>query len=373
MDKANNFISSLMIAVSNCSLYSKEHESFDDLAKKVHTVLLESMDGQFEIMVLDNDLVVNNTPVRSGGLHRISLLKRFNKKGIARVEISPGVSLAEIKQFIVDLSASGHVIKTYPHITAGSVNINDDMEAIDTSLDIFSFEEELGKLKESFDSISFDKKLQTVALHEIVVRFIATFKREKNILKFLSPVKDYSEYTYIHAANVSVLSMFQAKTLGISDDVLHEIGIAGLLHDTGKLFISNDILNKNGKLDDDEFNEIKKHPVLGARYLTKMDDITRLAPVAAFEHHMNYDGSGYPALNFKKKKQHFCSQIVAISDFFDAMRSRRPYRESWDVDNIFAIMKKNSGTQVNPLLLDHFIKSILDTLTPRQEEQAVAD
>jgi len=360
-----------MIAVSNCSLYSKEHESFDDLAKKVYAMLMESMTDRFEIMVLHNDLVVNNTPVRKGGLHRTSLLKRFTRKGIARVEISAGVSLAEIKQFIVDLSASRKGLRTYPHIKTGSVNISDGMGVIDTSLDTFSPDDETGKLKESFEAVTFQKKLQMVALHEVVVRFIAAFKGENNVLKFLCPVKDYSEYTYIHAANVAVLSMFQAKTLGIDDELLHDIGIAALLHDTGKLFISKDILDKKGKLDDNEFNEMKNHPVLGARYLAKMDDITRLAPLAAFEHHMQYDGSGYPVLNFQRKNQHFCSQIVAIADFFDALRSRRPYRESWEVEKIFALMVKNSGTAFNPLLLDHFIKSIRATLSLPEETQEV--
>jgi len=195
-----------------------------------------------------------------------------------------------------------------------------------------------------------------VGLEEIVVNFIANFKRESNILKILSPVKSFSEYTYTHATNVSLLTVFQAQTLGIRDELLHEVGISALLHDSGKLFIPKEILDKKGKLDEKEFEEIKKHPIHGARYLAKIDGLTRLAPIVAFEHHIKYDGSGYPQYSLNRKKPLIFSQIVAISDFFDALRSRRPYRASVNTKDILALMKKGSGKDFNPFLVDNFIK-----------------
>ncbi len=370
MEKLNNFISVLMVAISNCSLYSKGHASFDDLAVKALSALEEAMKERLEIMIIDNDLVVNGTPIRKVGLHGSNLMKRLRRKGISRVDFLKGISLNEIKQFIIDIAEPGKGLKTYPHIRTGAVDVRLGGMTLRTDIDLdfdinglsYSPNEELEKVKDVFHSASPFKKLNIAGLEEIVVHFIATFRKEARILKYLSPVKSYSEYTYTHATNVTVLSVFQAESLGIKDDLLHEIGVAALLHDAGKLFISRDILEKKGPLDEKEFEEIKKHPMYGAKYLAKMDNLTRLAPIIAFEHHMRYDGSGYPQPRINGRKQHICSQIVAVSDFFDALRSRRPYRASMNVKQIFALMKKGAGTDFNPFLVDNFIRLLQATL-----------
>ena len=357
MEPSKDFISTFMIAVSNCSLYSKEHEAFDELAKKTLAVLEENLKERLEIMIIDNELIVNKKSLRGGGLHRINIIKRLKKKCISRVDFLKGITLPEIKQFIVDISEPGKGLKTCPHIKTGAVDIRMGglkMDAVDISNLTFSPLEEIEKVKEVFHSAKPYRKLDIAGLEEVVVHFIGAFKKEANLLKLLSPIKSYSEYTYTHATNVSILSVLQAESLGIKDDLLHEFGVAALLHDAGKLFISREVLDKKGKLDDREFAEIKKHPLYGAKYLAKMDHLTRLAPIIAFEHHIKYDGTGYPDTRLNGKKQHICSQIVAISDFFDALRSRRPYRESWETKKIVALMKQNTGKDFNPVLLDNF-------------------
>ncbi|GBD97056.1 MAG TPA: HD domain-containing protein [Nitrospirae bacterium] len=357
MEPSKDFISTFMIAVSNCSLYSKEHEAFDELAKKTLAVLEEDLKDRLEIMIIDDELIVNKKPLRGGGLHRINIIKRLKKKGISRVDFLEGITLSEIKQFIIDISEPGKRLKSYPHIRTGAVDIRMGglkMDAVDINNLTFSPLEEIEKVKEVFHSAKPHRKLDIAGLEEVVVHFIGSFKKEANLLKLLSPIKSYSEYTYTHATNVSILSVLQAESLGIKDDLLHEFGMAALLHDAGKLFISREVLDKKGKLDDKEYAEIKKHPLYGARYLAKMDHLTRLAPIIAFEHHIKYDGSGYPDSRLNGKKQHICSQIVAISDFFDALRSRRPYRESWETGKIVALMKKNAGKDFNPMLLNNF-------------------
>ncbi|MEW6587335.1 MAG: HD domain-containing phosphohydrolase, partial [Nitrospirota bacterium] len=207
------------------------------------------------------------------------------------------------------------------------------------------------------------KKLNIAGLEEIVVNFIITFRKEVSILKLISPVKSYSEYTYTHAMNVGVLSMFQAESLNIRDELLRDIGIAALLHDVGKLFIARDILEKKASLTGDEWEEVKLHPLYGARYLAKMDGLTRLAPIVALEHHMRYDGRGYPSPAINSKKQHLCSQIVAISDFFDALRSTRPYRRSLELKEVLSLMRTEGESGFNPFLLNNFVRAMHKALS----------
>jgi len=127
-------------------------------------------------------------------------------------------------------------------------------------------------------------------------------------------------------------------------------------------------LEKPGKLDEKEFAEMTNHAAYGAAYLAKIDDIIRIAPIVAFEHHRKYNGTGYPKLQTNEKKQHISSQIVAVSDFFDALRSFRPYRKSLEVDDVLALLKKNAGTDFNPFLVDNFIKAFLRAISKVKEE-----
>lgn len=363
MEKVKQFISTFMIAVSNCSLYSKDHASINELAKKTHSILGSMPEDRFEIMVIENDLIINRKPCREAGIHGFNLIKRLKRKGISRVDFLRGVTSSDIRTFIIDIAEPGAEIRACPYIRTGAVYVRmpgaNPGAACEFDQTPLSPSKGIETVADVFQSTSPFKKLQIAGLDEVVVNFVATFKRESNILKLLSPVKSFSEYTYTHATNVAVLSMSQAKSFGINDMQLHEIGIAALLHDVGKLFISKDILEKDGSLDEREYAEIKNHSLYGARYLAKTDNLPRLASVIAFEHHLKYDGSGYPRTElYCKKKQHICSQIVAVSDFFDALRSRRPYRESIDKKEIFTLMKKNAGKDFNPFLVDNFIRLV---------------
>lgn len=364
MEAVKTFISTLMIAVSNCSLYSDKHEAFDELTKKAFSLLIDILEEQFEIMVIHNELIINKTPLREAGLYGANLIKSLKRKGIARIDFSKGVTLSEFRQFTVDLSKRGNALTSSSHIRTGTIDVNvavsnlfSDCE-FNADCDSDSMgsisSEDIAKVKEIINSTSPFKKINIIGLEEVIVSFIANFRRESNLFKMLSPVKSHSEYTYTHTTNVAILTVFQAESMGIKDELLHEIGIAALLHDTGKMFISKEILDKKGKLDEREFNEIKKHPLCGAKYLAKIDGLTRLAPIIAFEHHMKYDSSGYPQYSSGSKKQHIYSQIVAISDFFDALRSQRPYRGSLETKDIIAMMKKSSGKDFNPSLVKHF-------------------
>ncbi len=360
---AKTFISTLMSAISNCSLYSKEHVSVENLTKKS----LDTLNGlltereSLEIMVVEDHLVVNKTPARNMGHHGTSFIKRLKRKGISRIDFLKGVTYAELKQFIADLSDPESELKPYPHIKTGIIDVRTSKYKIKGDGEVLT-SEQVERVKEIYHSISPYRRISVSGLEEIVVNFIVTFKREANILKLISPVKAYSEYTYTHATNVAILSMFQAESLGARDDLLHDIGIAALLHDVGKLFISKDILEKKGKLDKKEWEEIKLHTLHGARYLAKIDGLTQLAPIAALEHHLRYDCKGYPSLNAGERKQHFCSQIIATSDFFDALRSRRPYKRDWQIQEIIALMKEGSGTEFNPFLVDNFSRVLMKAL-----------
>ncbi len=357
------FISTINTAITNCLLYSAGHGSLDESADRACSIIRKLSGENLEIMIIRNDLVINRVSMRKSGLHGGKFISRLKKRGIARVDFLSGVTQTEIKNFIVNVADYRAEMKIYPHIRAGvtGVRLGETYVDIDDQPDYHA--DQIDKVRDVYDDISHFKRLETGGLEDVVVNFIITFREESNLLKLLSPVKSFSEYTYTHATNVSVLSMFQAELLGIKGELLHDIGIAALLHDVGKLYIPGEILNKKGPLDSREFSEMTHHTILGAQYLIGVEGLTGLAPIAALEHHCKYDGTGYPAITARGDGQHLCSQIVAIADFFDALRSWRPYRKSLEVGEIITIMKKNSGKDFTPFLLDNFINLLLNAIT----------
>ena len=216
---------------------------------------------------------------------------------------------------------------------------------------------ELDELKDLYLRIKKHKQLDVRGVDEIVKGFVKGFRQEINPLSLLASIKSSDEYTFTHVANVGILTMSQAETLGFKGEQLHQIGVASLLHDVGKLFIPDEILNKTSALTSEERKVIETHTVKGARYLMGLDGIPKVAVLAALEHHLKFDGSGYPSIK-GGWKPNIVSQMISVADVFDAMRSRRSYQEPQPMEKIESILRKGGGKSFNPLLVEHFLKLI---------------
>ncbi len=149
-----------------------------------------------------------------------------------------------------------------------------------------------------------------------------------NIQSFipLANLQSYEQYTYVHAVNVSILSMAQADVLGYPKDLVYDIGISALLHEIGETQFSTQYYSLSRKLTEEEREEIKAHSAGGTILLLECPELPRIASIVSYEHHLKFSGSGYPKMR-QCRKQHIASRIVAISDQFDAMRSERPYKK----------------------------------------------
>jgi len=128
-----------------------------------------------------------------------------------------------------------------------------------------------------------------------------------------------------------------------------------MLHDIGKLFIPEEILTKPGKLTPEEMEIIRQHPLKGANHLLEMAGIPKLAVVCCFEHHLRYNLTGYPTVR-DDWQQNLVSQMTAVSDYFDALRTRRIYRGPLDFDTVAEMMIDISGTELHPALTRNFLR-----------------
>ncbi len=187
-------------------------------------------------------------------------------------------------------------------------------------------------------------------------------------------------YTFDHSINVCMYSMTLYRTLKpeASKNELVHVGLGGLLHDLGKIKVSTEILNKPGRLTEDEYNEIKKHPDSGLELLLnekiEIDEGMDLNIIGRVinEHHESWDGSGYPK-GLKKKEIHVFARVCAIADFFDAITTKRSYADVMPISKAIAVMKKTAGTKIDPLIFKIFEKSIDHTPVEGATNYKLAD
>ena len=164
------------------------------------------------------------------------------------------------------------------------------------------------------------------------------------------------KYTSGHSERVADYSALIARNLDFSRREEKDVHLAGLLHDIGKIGIREAILNKKAKLNDQEYDHIKSHPVVAVRILEPITQLRRVLPAIKF-HHERFDGKGYPD-GLKGKEIPLGARILAVSDTFDAMTSERPYRSPYSLKETLQKMKQQSGHQFDPEILEIFLKSV---------------
>jgi HD-GYP domain-containing protein (c-di-GMP phosphodiesterase class II) len=144
------------------------------------------------------------------------------------------------------------------------------------------------------------------------------------------------------------------------------VGISALLHDVGKVDVSLKLLNKMGRFTEEEYRAMQIHPVAGARLLLKTPGVPDLATIVAFEHHIRFDGGGYPWVP-RSWKVNLASRIIQLADVFDALRTHRPYRPGMPLEKVVSIMKGDAGTYFDPDLLRIFLEHVISRGVPEGE------
>ena len=184
-------------------------------------------------------------------------------------------------------------------------------------------------------------------------------------LRYTIEAKDV--YTRGHSDRVAAISVLIGKKLGLSDEDLHTLEIGGLFHDIGKIGVPDSILLKESKLTDEEYSQIKQHPNIGVHILSNASIFDDILPIVE-HHHEKYDGTGYPG-KLAENDIPYLARITTIADSFDAMASRRAYRDSLDLDTIISEFERCRGTQFDPELDDIFLDILKNHYDEIQEIQ----
>jgi HD-GYP domain-containing protein (c-di-GMP phosphodiesterase class II) len=382
ISQLTNFIRHMITAIANVSLYSSEHSQVHKLCTMAHNSLEQAIgaDSEISLLLIDYRLVVEGIPLATD-MYITRFSQTLKLYGISHVKFMRGIRQQELHALICSLSKqrdTRQIINSMDHIRFGNIEIpmsdqEDYQSEAEAGRKVSTIEdmhnEVLSLFKELSKGIEEQRPLNMPGIVELVAGFISVCKTMTSPMQALATLRKQDEYTYVHSANVCILNLAQAMSLGIDGSQLHDIGIAALLHDIGKLFVPDEILNKPGRLDEAEMDVIRQHPVKGALYLLNSPDVPRLAVITSFEHHMKFNISGYPVIASPDWQLNLCSEMTMISDFFDALRTRRIYRDALDYDEISSSMFKLTGSAFNPALLENFLH-LASATQPRSFQQA---
>ena len=315
------------------------------------------------IGLVAGQVVVGDTPLPKLTGQMGDLVERLSRAGIERIAIARGVSTAELEALIAGLartvaSGEGAEALNSTHVRISRLASDDDAPAPEAG--------ERGTLRRLYgDAVGHAETVWEAALAEgrpdvkaaaaSIDNLADAVTENRTALVALAAMKKYDNYTFTHMVNVSILTMAQARALGIEGRLLREFGLAALMHDIGKVKTPKDILNKPSKLDDREFEIMKRHTIDGAAILRRTPEMPALAPVVAFEHHLRLDGQGYPA-GVARATLNLATMLCSIADVYDAMRSQREYQEAFPTDRILAVLKRNDGMQFDQHLVRRFVQ-----------------
>ncbi|WP_006788068.1 HD-GYP domain-containing protein [Thiorhodospira sibirica] len=262
----------------------------------------------------------------------------------SRMAISEDENDAIVEKELAKAAHAAHRAKSVP-ITQELVNAR---KIIDKSKDAVAC---------MFAEIRMGNAIDVNLAGDIVEHISSSVDRNPGALISLVRLKSLDEYTYMHSVAVCAMMTALAKQLQLSETDIHLAGMAGLLHDLGKVFIPMEILNKPDRLTDDEFYIIKSHPMSGYEVLTlRENEVDEKVLKVCLNHHEKIDGSGYPA-GLKNDEINVFAKMCAVCDVYDAITSNRPYKAGWDPAISIHKMASWDG-HFNPRIFQAFVKTL---------------
>ncbi len=370
IEKIEKTFRELVIALQKARLYGTGHVKFRESIPVVYENLQELFLLRDELVIglVGNELAFEKEIFFDLSRLLQPVIEYLTSRSIERISFSHDLSLRELESFIVFLASPHEQGEEEPqvyleergvhNITVGKLGTggrdNNDNKAGESALKIY--EDSLSRFSSAIDALLSGEKTDALSIRMTLSNITEMLTgRYQEFLK-LATVKRYDAGTFVHLMNVAILGMYFSAKLGYPKEDVNEIGMAGLFHDLGKLYISRKIITKPGKLTDEEFDRIRSHSSLGAEILLDYSVSLGVLPaVVAFEHHLKYDLKGYPRLTVQRSP-HTASKIITICDVYDALSQRRSYKNDYPPNVIYDIMIKDRGTSFDPELLDSFFR-----------------
>jgi len=365
-------VSALVRAMKNVTFYPPEHPMVAEMTQEATRAVDRAVArGECMIKFIGGEVVVNDRPLFDAPSSVGSLVGACHNRGIDSIMFVPGVKPNEVGELIKVLTTDPQEARDQggaaamlgrhgvTHVAVDSLRAVAQPTAQERLLaparEIYA-----GALDVTRSAVRCARNgapLNVEGAEHAVDRLIDVILREQSTMLGLVSVKNYDEYTFTHSLHICILCLGLGHAIGLSPAQLKELGVSALLHDVGKVFVPLEILRKPDKLTPDEFNTIARHAIDGALILFGQERVPALAPVVAFEHHIQYNGSGYPQTG-RRWDLNLYSLMVSIADVYDALTTERPYRPPLSPERALEMMHESEREQFEQRLLGRFTETL---------------
>jgi len=389
MTEAIRFLTSLAQALAKMSLYADGHPTRAKAADASFAQLreLQKVDATPRFSFLGPAVVYGDRAIRE--LSDWDWSARLSGAGIQRIEFPESVDPDEYRGFLEEIltnialvaggklrSEAEQALGRLTPIRFGAIGVrasqerSTTIEEADTSEPAIQLDltEEADVVMWMHDEVAARGRLPLVEAEIVIDSLASAMHQQANALVPLLTLKEFDQYTTTHALNVAVLAMGLAEHLGLSTREVRSYGVAGLLHDLGKVKVPVEIVQKPGALTPEERAIMCHHPVDGARVILESDNRLDLSAAVAFEHHIMIDGGGYPSRR-SRRDCHHASMLVHVCDVFDALRTHRPYRVAWETNAVVDYITQRMNTEFHPDVARAFVVMLRE----RELREARAD
>lgn len=344
-------------------------------------ILMDS-GGPFPLRLFQEHLFIDDVKIRvdiENYLACTSIINEMKKRGIGSIRFIQQPALDELARFVYDFNGadiksadpfqdleyklSSHSVNNIILKRIEETSDDDTIHVIQDSKEMAThlYFKTLSAVSEIMDSAKLKNAVGIKKAKRLVHSMVDLMVREESTLLGLTTLRAYDEYTYNHSVNVSILSIAVGQRLGYDRREMSDLGMATLFHDIGKIDLPIDILNKPSEFTPEEWKLMRTHPVNGVKTLLRLKGLQEQAirmVLTSFEHHLNYDLSGYPKLSTARRISLF-GRITTICDCYDALTSARVYNRSPLVpDKALSFMMRKSDTAFDPLLLKIFVNVV---------------
>jgi len=362
---AEELLRRLAASLRSGQLYSKGHpliaRNLDGFGRAIEA--LHDLSPTVVIGIVDEEVIVDDLPIGGGGT-LAPLVRRLRQIGIERIAIDRGVEpgeIAALAEFVASSAPEEQSADSFPqlpHIRVGRVTLGERVDGGTADMAAFRrlYADAVQSAESLWDSARTEQKPDATIGRSTVDGLAQAVSQNRNALMALTALREYDNYTFTHMVNVSILTMAQARSLGVDGPLLREFGLAALMHDIGKVKTPLAILTKPAALTPEEFAIMSRHTIDGAEILRATPDVPALAPIVAFEHHLRTDGSGYPAIT--RSSLNLGTMLCSIADVYDAMRSQRRYQRSFPTERILEVMRRKDGSEFDQHLVRRFAQLV---------------
>jgi len=326
------------------------------------------------ISEIDGTIIAKNgTKISTENGSKISnlVVKKFHKHGITHVVVNVDNAVSYLEKNNIDSVKKPETIssdksplkqeplKPPPKLPKPDIDIPKAKSSIDDELR----EEAVDSIRSMFSLANVPKTEENMTtayravkeVEDVVDKLTKSLSGEADSFVCIADIKSYDEYTYHHSISVAILSIAIGQSMGLSEYEVQQLGRSAILHDIGKMMIPNEVINKPGRLTEEEFIEIKNHPAYGADLLAKWGIGDMAIRLGVLSHHEKMDGTGYPN-KLKGKKIPLWARIISVADVYDAVTSYRSYRVPMTPAEAVDLISSQVGTafdyEVVSVLLD---------------------